>query len=102
VLACSALKEKYRDMLDWNGKEDVAYIYLKGDRELILGRMKNRTGHFFPAELLKSQLAALEEPREAVIVSIDKGPDEICDEIIDQIISRDLLPRSYVRSLNIE
>jgi len=55
VLACSALKKQYRDMLDWNGKEEVAYIHLKGDRDLILGRMKDRTDHFFPPSLLESQ-----------------------------------------------
>ncbi len=101
VLACSALKKQYRDMLDWNGKEDVAYIYLKGDRDLILERMKDRTGHFFPPELLDSQLGDLEEPGEAVTVSIEKKPDDICVEIITGIIGRELLPQSYIRSLNI-
>lgn len=101
VLACSALKEKYRDMLDWNGKEEVAYIYLKGGRDLVLGRIKNRTGHFFPAELLESQFQALEEPREAVTVAIDNKPEDICSEIIAEIIRRELLPLSYIRSLNI-
>lgn len=101
VLACSALKEKYREMLDWNGKEEVAYIYLKGGRDLILGRMENRTGHFFPPELLDSQLKTLEEPREAVTVSIEKRPEDICSEIITEIVGRELLPQSYIRSLNI-
>ena len=101
VLACSALKKQYRDMLDWNGKEEVAYIYLKGDRGLILDRMKTRTGHFFPPELLDSQLQALEEPDNAVTVTIEKRPDDICSEIISEIIGRNLLPQSYIRSLNI-
>ncbi len=101
VLACSALKKQYRDMLDWNGKEDVAYIYLKGDRDLILGRMKSRTGHFFPSELLESQLQTLEEPRDAVTVSIGKKPGDICTEIIEGIIRAGLLPQSYIRSLNL-
>ncbi len=101
VLACSALKEKYREMLDWNGKEEVTYIYLKGGRDLILDRMHNRTGHFFPPELLDSQLRALEEPRQAVTVSIEKRPEDICSEIIMEIVGRELLPQSYIRSLNI-
>ncbi|MBP7735706.1 MAG: gluconokinase [Spirochaetes bacterium] len=101
VLACSALKEKYREILNWNGKEEVAYVYLKGEPELILGRMKSRTGHFFPAELLDSQFQALEEPAHAVTVSIVKRPDDICADIIDEIIRRELLPLSYIRSLNI-
>lgn len=101
VLACSALKKRYRDMLDWNGKEEVAYIHLKGDRDLILGRMKNRTDHFFPPSLLESQFGDLEEPGDAVTVSIEKRPEDICSEIIAEIIRRELLPQSYIRSLNI-
>jgi gluconokinase len=101
VLACSALKEKYREILSWNGKEDVAYIYLKGDLELILGRMKGRAGHFLPPELLDSQFKALEEPSNAVTVTIEKRLDDICSEIIAEIIRKELLPQSYIRSLNI-
>ncbi|TFH42655.1 MAG: hypothetical protein E4G96_03005, partial [Chrysiogenales bacterium] len=62
VLACSALKESYRRMLDWNGKEGVTFIHLKGDAELIRERMAEREGHFFPGELLESQFQTLEEP----------------------------------------
>ncbi|HOT44180.1 MAG TPA: gluconokinase [Spirochaetota bacterium] len=101
VLACSALKKQYRDMLDWNGKEEVAYIHLKGDRDFILGRLRDRTGHFFPPSLLESQFRDLEEPVDAVTVSIDSRPDDICTEIITEIIRRELLPQSYIRSLNI-
>ncbi len=101
VLACSALKKQYRDMLDWNGKEEVAYIHLKGDRDLILGRMKDRTDHFFPPSLLESQFRDLEEPGDAVTVSIEKRPEDICSDIIAEIIRRELLPLSYIRSLNI-
>lgn len=101
VLACSALKEKYRDILDWNKKEEVAFIHLKGDRNVILSRMKERDDHFFPPELLDSQFQALEEPRDAVTVSIDGSADTICEEIIREIVRREMLPQSYIRSLNI-
>jgi len=101
VLACSALKEKYRAILNWNGKEEVAYVYLKGEPELILGRMKKRAEHFFPPELLESQFKDLEEPSNAMTVTIEKRPDDICSDIIGEIIRRELLPQSYIRSLNI-
>ena len=101
VLACSALKEKYRDIFDWNKKEEVAFIYLKGDKNVILSRMKERGNHFFPLELLDSQFQALEEPHDAVTVSIDGSADTICAEIIGEIIRKKLLPQSYIRSLNL-
>lgn len=92
VLACSALKEPYRKILNWNGKEDVTYIYLKGDRDLLMGRMSSRTTHFFPAELLDSQLESLEEPRDAVTVSANGSPDRIRELISDELVARGLLP----------
>lgn len=48
VLACSALKEKYRQILSRAGREDVVFIYLEGDRDIILDRIKGRKEHFFP------------------------------------------------------
>ena len=65
VLASSALKRSYRDRLR-RGAPDLRLVYLKGDKELIRGRMQARTQHFMPPGLLDSQFAALEEP----------GPDE--------------------------
>lgn len=85
VLACSALLEKYRKILSSNGKEKVTFIYLKGDKNLIIERMKDRKGHFFPLELLESQFNILETPSNAVIVTIDKRPEEICKEIITML-----------------
>ena len=101
VLACSALKEKYRDILDWNKKEDVAFIYLRGEREVILSRMRDRNGHFFPPDLLDSQFEDIEEPHDAVTISIDGSADDMCAKIIDEIASRKILPQSYIRSLNL-
>jgi len=92
VLACSALKKQYRDVLDCNGTEEVAYILLKGARDLIYGRLKDRTGHFFPPELLGNQIQTLEEPPEALVVSIENDPLEICFEIMNGIKRRGLLP----------
>ncbi|MEX0956453.1 MAG: gluconokinase [Rhizobiaceae bacterium] len=62
VAACSALKRAYRDILRGTSGADVLFVHLSGSRELISERMKDRTGHFFPATLLDSQFAALEPP----------------------------------------
>lgn len=53
VLACSALKEKYRQILTQDGKEKVTFIHLKGDRNVILERMEKRKEHFFPFRTLR-------------------------------------------------
>jgi gluconokinase len=68
VLACSALRQAYRDQLMRAG--DVRFVHLKGDRETIAPRLAERAGHYMPATLLDSQLATLEEPRDAVVVDI--------------------------------
>ena len=75
VLACSALKQRYRDTLAVN--EKVRFVYLRGSFDQIETRMKRRKDHYMPVELLKSQFEALEEPRDAVIVDISHSPEEI-------------------------
>ena len=84
VIACSALKRAYRDVLV-NGRPDVRIAYLKGERELIARRFALRHGHFMPRSLLDSQFATLQEPREdehPIVVSIDAGPRDIVELII--------------------
>ena len=75
VLACSALKQRYRDTLAVN--ETVRFVYLRGSFDQIETRMKRRKDHYMPVELLKSQFEALEEPQDAVIVDISHTPEEI-------------------------
>jgi carbohydrate kinase (thermoresistant glucokinase family) len=87
IIACSALKRAYRSILI-DGKQDVRLVYLKGDRDLILDRLKARQGHFMPPELLDSQFRTLEEPREdehAVVVDIDAPVDTIVEDIRRQL-----------------
>ena len=62
VLACSALRRRYRRILCGRAGSDVLFVHLVADRELLLQRMGNRQGHFMPATLLDSQLASLEPP----------------------------------------
>lgn len=84
VIACSALKRSYRDIIIGE-REDVRLVYLKGDPSLIARRLTARHGHFMPAGLLKSQLDALEEPgpeERPVVVPIDRRPPEIVDAVL--------------------
>jgi gluconokinase len=76
VIACSALKQAYRDALI--GKStDVRFVYLKGNRDIIRERMDMRQGHYMKAGLLESQFAILEEPCEAVAADIAQPPELI-------------------------
>lgn len=83
ILACSALKQSYRDLLV-SGLENVSFVYLKGDYDLIQGRMRQRQ-HYMKAGMLRSQFDALEEPRDSVIVDIHHSPEMIVDKILDQL-----------------
>ncbi|MBU6392005.1 MAG: gluconokinase [Planctomycetes bacterium] len=85
VLACSALKEQYRNILSNDKREKVVFIYLDGSKKLILKRMKKRKGHFFSSNLLESQFNTLEEPLDGIKVQIDKTPEDVCKEIIDKL-----------------
>ncbi|MFP4299614.1 MAG: gluconokinase [Spirulinaceae cyanobacterium] len=82
ILACSALKQKYRDRLQQDN-EGVTWVYLKGSKSLILQRTRERTDHFMPSSLLDSQFTTLEEPQNALIVSIDSSPDAIASAICE-------------------
>jgi gluconokinase len=89
VFTCSSLKRSYRDVLR-AGDKDVCFVYLKGSREVLVERLKSRTGHFFDPSLLQSQLDTLEEPQddEAISVSIDLTPEQIVDNVLEQLKQR--------------
>jgi gluconokinase len=87
VIACSALKRAYRDILV-HGRNDVRIVYLKGTQQLIADRLAKRKGHFMPAGLLESQFKTLEPPapeEHPVTVSIDASVDTIVDDIVRQL-----------------
>jgi gluconokinase len=69
VLACSALKERYRQRLA-QGIEGVVWVHLEGDPDLIRSRLENRRHRYMPASLLESQFAALEPPENAISVDV--------------------------------
>jgi gluconokinase len=84
VLACSALKRSYRDVII-GGRGDVALVYLQGSKELIAARMAARHGHFMPVALLDSQFATLEEPgadERPIVVSIDQPAADIVHQVV--------------------
>ena len=82
VVACSALKRSYREILR-GGDEDVVFVYLKADPRRIAERLERRHGHFAKRSLLESQLAALEEPspEEALTVDVSGTPEETVEEV---------------------
>ena|ERR1039458_6706484 len=79
VLACSALKRAYRESLQV--APEVQVVYLKGMPPLLQQRLHTRSGHFMTERMLNTQLAALEEPKHAVVVDIDWSPAEIAAKI---------------------
>jgi carbohydrate kinase (thermoresistant glucokinase family) len=82
VLACSALKESYRDILRSGVETKLQFIFLQATRDELLTRMKNRTGHFMPPELLDSQFADLEIPLDAFSVDATEEPERIIDAVL--------------------
>jgi gluconokinase len=84
VITCSALKRAYRERLA-GGRDDVRFVYLKGEYGLVTRRMAARTGHYMPLALLQSQFDALEEPRadeNPLVISIAPSPEEIVAGIV--------------------
>jgi gluconokinase len=78
VLACSALKQAYRDRLGGN-RSEVHFIYLRGDSALVRQRLQERQGHFMKADLLVSQFATLEEPEGVPAIDIAQEPGAIVE-----------------------
>src|ERR1700720_2075738 len=87
VVACSALKRRYRDVLIGD-RADVRLVYLKGEETLIARRIATRHEHFMPRSLLHSQFEELEEPgpdENPIIVSIEPRPHEIVAQILSAL-----------------
>jgi gluconokinase len=80
VVACSALKRAYRDLIRAKAGGKVTFLLLRGTRETLLARMSSRSGHFMPASLLDSQLATLQPPdadEAQLVADIELAPDAI-------------------------
>jgi gluconokinase len=83
VLACSALKESYRECLLID--EGVRPVYLKAGRALIRERLTERSGHFMKPQMLDSQFAALEEPEASTHFDASRPPAELVREIRERL-----------------
>jgi carbohydrate kinase (thermoresistant glucokinase family) len=78
-LACSALKQEYRDELKAN--LNMRVVYLKGSEAVLRSHIEGRHGHFAGESLLASQLATLEEPVDALVEDVSHTPEEIVTEV---------------------
>jgi gluconokinase len=83
VLACSAIKERYRQQLV-DGTEGVQIVYLKGTYDLIWARMSARKNHYMKPTMLQSQYDVLEEPTDALIIDVSASVDNVVQKIIQQ------------------
>lgn len=84
VLACSALKERYRQKLIQNLVAEIVWVVLRGDFDLIYERMQKRKNHYMPVSLLKSQFESMEYPQYGMHISIDQSPQDIVSHILEE------------------
>jgi gluconokinase len=84
ILACSALKESYRKVLR-DEATPPKFVYLDVDPQTIQDRLQHRTAHFFPKELMESQFAALEKPKDAIIIDARKSLEEVVEQVIEAL-----------------
>ena len=81
ILACSALKESYRSLLH-QGLPAIKFVYLNVDHDTVLDRLRHRQAHFFPKELLDSQFATLEPPKDAIQVNANLELDNVVQQVV--------------------
>lgn len=89
VLACSALKEEYRQILS-SGISNVVFVHLRGDFDLIHARMRARREHYMKPEMLRSQFASLEPPKSGITVEVDQSLEGITAQILKELNERSL------------
>ena len=87
VLACSALKESYRQTLQAGAHEHLRWVFLDGSYELLESRLEHREGHYMKASMLDSQLATLEKPTYGLRVALtnDETPEQLVARIEEQL-----------------
>ena len=85
VIACSALKEVYRQILADNLEDLCQWVILNGSYDLILKRMNKRAGYYMPPALLQSQFDALEVPEYGIHLDISKSPESLMDTLLNAI-----------------
>ncbi|MFS8119956.1 MAG: gluconokinase [Microcoleus sp.] len=85
VLACSALKASYREML-YRDQQQIKIVYLKASFQLLASRLKNRENHYMKVDLLSSQCATLEEPENAIIIDASQPLEVMVRQIMNHLI----------------
>ena len=85
VMACSALKRDYRNTLRIDPRR-VRFVYLRGEYDMIRGRLEQRAGHYMRAGMLRSQFADLEEPNRALWVKTTAEPETLIDSIMEKLM----------------
>jgi len=85
VIACSALKSSYRELLEKGIQSRTVWVFLQGSFDQIQERLSKRKGHFMPESLLQSQFDILEKPESAICIDIKYSPQEIISKIISQL-----------------
>ncbi len=88
VIVCSALKQKYRDILSKEIESKTKWVHLSGSFEQINDRLNSRSNHFMPSELLQSQFDILEIPKEALHIDIRKAPENIIKTIKNDLMDK--------------
>ncbi|QLB12497.1 gluconate kinase (SKI family) [Bisgaardia hudsonensis] len=88
IIVCSALKKSYRDLIR-QGNQNISFIFLHGDFDLVLQRMELRKGHFMKADMLKSQFDTLEIPQEnesdVIFVDISRSFEDVIYDCVENI-----------------
>ena len=85
VLACSALKEKYREKLQTISEDEIVWIFLHSEYEVIKNRLSSRKNHYFNPVLLQSQYETLEIPGYGFHINVNKSIDQVIEEILEKI-----------------
>ena len=84
VLACSALKESYRQRL-LEDNDGVQVVYLKGSYDLLWSRLSHRKDHYMKPQMLQSQFESLEEPENALTMDVSMPVNALVNEILKQL-----------------
>ena len=87
VLACSALRETYRQTLQNGAQEHLHWVFLDGSYELLHARLAGRQGHYMKPDMLDSQLATLEKPTYGLRIELtnDETPEQVVDRIVERL-----------------
>jgi 6-phosphogluconate dehydrogenase len=86
IIGCSALKEKYRDLLSAGiDPSSLLWVHLQGNYELIYKRMRERAGHFMTADMLQSQFETYEMPARGLLLNVDQELNKIIDQILSKL-----------------